>query len=230
MAKEKKMKQARRLSQELWLYPVIGFALITASACHSSPASSGSREVGVRTASDSAGTHIDVMCMGDRITNPPGALHYSYKYEDASGLVDKEADITPQTMDITIQDKSGLHKYHGVRSDEGSWSSAVLNLSGLNITTMSARLDSLNRTSAIVQQGAEVINGASATRYAIDTKGANASDKNKFETFFGKSSFEKGTVWMGEDGCAVKLVLDEGVWQTNGEVNQVHYEMAIIKK
>jgi len=224
------MERTRRWFQELWLYPVIGFALITASACNSSPASSGSREAGARAASDNASTHIDVMCIGDRINNPPGAFHYSYKYADASGSVHKEADITPQTMDITIQDKSGLHKYHGARSDEGSWSSAVLNLSGLNITKMSARLSSLNGTSAIVQQGAEAINGYSATRYAIDTNGANASDKNKFEMILGKGSFEKGMVWMGDDGCGVRLVLDEGIWQTNDGVNQAHYEMAVIKK
>lgn len=224
------MKRTKRRFQELWLYAVIGFALITASACNSSPASSGAREAGATAASDNAGTHIDVMCMGDRINNPPGAFHYSYKYADASGSVDKEADITPQTMDITIQDNSGSHKYRGARSDEASWSSAVLDLSGLNITTMSARLDSLNGTSAIVQQGSEAINGYSATRYAIDTKGANASDRTRFETLFGKGSFEKGTVWMGDDGCGVKLVLEEGIWHTDGGVNQAHYEMAMIKK
>ncbi len=224
------MEQTRRSFQRLWLYSVIGFVLIVASACNSNPASSGSREAGTRAASDNADTHIDVMCMGDRINNPPEAFHYSYQYADASGSVDKQADIMPQTMDITIQDKSGSHKYHGVRSDEGSWSGAVLNLSGLNITTMSARLNSLNGTSAIVRQASESINGYSATRYAIDTKGANSSDKHKFETLFGNGSFEKGTVWMGTDGCAVKLILDEGVWQTNGGVNQVHYEMAMIKK
>jgi hypothetical protein len=168
--------------------------------------------------------------MGDRIDNPPETFHYSYKYADASGSVVKEADITPQTIDIVIQDHSGAHKYHGVRSDEASWSSAVLDLSSLNTTVLSARLDSLNGTSAIVQQGAEAINGYSATRYAIDTKGANTSDKNKFETFFGKGSFEKGTVWMADDGCVVKLVLDEGIRQANGGVNQAHYEMARIKK
>ncbi len=35
---------------------------------------------------------------------------------------------------------------------------------------------------------------------------------------------------MGADGCAVKLALDEGIWQENGGVNKAHYEMARIKK
>ena len=224
------MERTRQWFQGLWLYPAIGFALFTASPCNSSPASSGSRQTGTAAASDKSGTHIDVMCIGDRINNPPEPFHYSYKYADASGSADKEADITPQSMDITIQDKSGSHKYHGIRSDEASWSRAVVDLSGLNLTAMSSRLDSLNGTSAIVQQGPEAMNGYSATRYAIDTNGANASDKNKFETFFGKGSFEKGTVWMGNDGCGVKLVLEEGIWQANGGVKQAHYEMAMIKK
>ena len=224
------MERTREWFQEVWLYPVIGLALITASACNSRPASPGSRAAGTTAASDNSGSHIDVMCMGDRINNPPGPFHYSYKYADASGSVVQEADITPQTMDIEIQDNSGSHKYHGVRSDEASWSSAILDLSSLNTTVMSARLDSLNGTSAIVQQGTDAINGYSAIRYAIDTKNANASDKNRFETLFGKGSFEKGTVWMGDNGCVVKLVLDEGVSQANGGVNQAHYEMAMIKK
>jgi len=214
----------------LWLYPVIGFALITASACSSSTASSGSREAGAPVSKDT-GTHIDVMCIGDRINNPPESFHYSYVYSDASSSVDKEADITAQAMDITIKDNTGSHSYHGARSDETSWDSAVLDLSGLNMTTMSTRLDSLNRTSAIVNQGGEAVNNYNATKYSIDTTNANSSaDKQSFETFFGKGSFEKGTVWMGADGCAVKLVLDEGIWQTNGGVKKAHYQIARVKK
>lgn len=214
----------------LWLYPVIGLALIATSACNSSPASSRSREAGAAAASNDTGTHIDVMCIGDRINNPPESFHYSYVYTDASSSVDKQADITAQAMDITIKDNSGSHSYHGTRSDESSWDRAVLDLSGLNLTTMSARLASLNGTSAIVNQGGETLNNYDATKYSIDTTNAKSSDKQKFETFFGKGSFEKGTVWMGADGCAVKLALEEGTWQTDGGVNKIHYEMARIKK
>lgn len=170
------------------------------------------------------------MCVGDRIEKPTEAFHYSYQYSDASGSVDNEAEITPQTMDVTIKDNSGSHSYHGVRSDEASWNSAVLDLSGRRITVMSSLLASLNDTSAIVQQGSETMNGYTATKYSIDTTGANASDKKKFETLFGKDTFEKGTVWMGPDGCAVKLVLDEGAAQTNSSVDKRHYQMARIKK
>jgi len=210
------------------LQSLIALSLLIAPACKSGPSSRNEREGGVA-ASDGAGTHVDVMCMGDRIDNPPGPFHYSYKYTDWSGSADKEADITPQKMDITIQDKSGSHSYHGVHSDEASWNSAILDLSGLNITGMSARLGSLN-DSAVTTQGAESVNGYSTTKYAIDTTSAGSTDKQTFETLFGKGSFEKGTVWIPADGCAVKLVLDEGLQQTDGSVKKAHYEMAMIKE
>jgi hypothetical protein len=38
------MQRGRRSFRELWMYTLVGFALITASACNSSPASSGSLE------------------------------------------------------------------------------------------------------------------------------------------------------------------------------------------
>ena len=162
-------------------------------------------------ASDSANSHVDVMCIGERINNPPESFHYSYKYSDASGSSSKEADITPQAMDITIKDQSGSHSFHGVRSDEVSWNSAVLDLSSLNMTGMMSRLDSLNDTSAISRQANETMNGYDTTRYAIDTTKASPSDQKKLDSLFGQGSFEKGTVWVPSDGCAVKLVLDERV-------------------
>ena len=223
------MARKRQASAKSWIPLMAALVLTVASGCNSR---TGSRDAqAVESAdSDTTSAHIDVMCIGDRINNPHEPFHYSYKYADASSWVEKEADVTPQTLDITTKDKSGSHSYHGVRSDEASWNGAVLDLSGLNITAMSARLDSLNGGSAIVRQGSESMNGYHTTRYAIDTSSADSSDKQQFETLFGKGSFEKGTVWVPSDGCAVKLVLDEGIWQSNGNVKTAHYEMARIKK
>lgn len=180
--------------------------------------------------SNTGGSHVDVLCIGDRINNPPEPFHYSYQYTGASGPVSKEADITPQAMDITIKDQSGTHSYHGVRADETSWGQAVLDLSNLNITVMSSRLVLLNDSSAITRQGQEAVNGYSTVKYAIDTTAANSSDQKKYETLFGKGSYEKGMVWIPADGCAAKLVLDEGIAQSNGGVEKVHYEIARIRK
>ena len=211
---------------------VVACSLLMVEGCNSTPATKLEQDRGATAASDTGSAHMGVMCIGDRISNPTEAFHYSYRYGDASGSVDKEADITLQTMDVTIKDKSGSHLYHGVRSDEVSWNRAVLDLSGLNMTKMSATLDSLNDrfSSAISRQGTESVNGYDTTKYAIDTANASSSDKQRFETLFGKGSFEKGTVWVPADGCAVKLVLDEGLWQSDGSVKKDHYEIERIRK
>jgi hypothetical protein len=171
-----------------------------------------------------------VMCIGDRISNPAEAFHYSYKYLDATGTGrNDEADVTPQAMDITTVDQSGTHHFHGVRSDDGSWNSAVVDLGHLGFTAMTGRLVPLQGTSAIAQQGSESINGYSTTKYVIDTDNAGSADKNKIQTLLGNGSFEKGTAWVAADGCAAKLVLDEGVWR-NGSINKDHFEIARLKK
>jgi hypothetical protein len=170
------------------------------------------------------------LCVGDRINSPSGPFHYSYKYSDEANSTDNEAEITPQKMDITSTDKSGTHSYHGVHSDEASWNAAVLDLSSLRFTGMTARIDSLNGTSAIVSVGAEPINGYDTKKYSIDTTKANSADQQQFQTLFGAGSFEKGTVWVPADGCAVKLILDEAIVQTNGGINKGRYELALTKK
>lgn len=208
----------------------VGLGSLTLFACNSGSGSSRTRGEGPSESAGGADTHVELLCVGDRINNPPEPFHYSYKYSGAAGAIDNEADITPQAMDITSKNSSGTHTYHGVHSDENSWNAAVLDLSSLRFTGLSARVDSLNGTSALVPQGAESVNGYSTTKYAIDTTRANASDKRQFETLFGKGSFEKGTVWAPSDGCAVKLVLDEAIVQNDGSVDKGHYELALMKK
>lgn len=207
-----------------WICPMLGLALVVTSACNSS---SGSKSAAA--AADGPGSHMDVLCIGDRINNPPESFHYSYKYSDMSGSAQKDADITPQVMDITIKDQSGSHSFHGVRSNEASWNSAVVDLSNLNMTAMSSRLDSLNNTSAIVRHSSEPMNGYDTTKYSIDTTNASSSDRQQFETLFGAGSFEKGTAWVPADGCVAKIVLDEAV-QINGGLKNAHYEIQRIKK
>jgi hypothetical protein len=177
-----------------------------------------------------AGSRIDINCVGNHVASPPEAFHYSFR-STAGGSVDKEAEITPQSMDITIQDKSGVHKYHGVRSDDASWNSAVLNLSGHGFTAMSARIDSIKAKPSVVRPGpAEPINGYQTAQYSIDTTNANSSDLRTYEVFFGSGSYDKGTIWITAEGCPVKLILDEATKQANGGVDKVHYEIEMIKR
>lgn len=216
------LRSARRL-----VLATTCLALIAISAC-TSKSESGTRPPA--TTSDDTGSRIDVMCIGERINNPSEPFHYSYRYSDASGSTTKEAEITPQAMEITISDQSGSHSYHGMRSDDVSWNKAVLDLSGLNLTAMSSRLDSLNDSTAVSRQAAEATNGYDATRYAIDTTKASGSDQQEFAALFGKGASEKGAVWMSADGCAVKLVLDERILRSDGTPKDDHYEVARIKK
>jgi len=222
------MNSTRERLAQCLLLAAIFFALIAFSAC-TSKSESRTREQRSTAASDSGNSHIDLMCIGERINTPPEAFHYSYKYNDASTAVSKEADITPQAMEITIKDQSGSHSFHGVRSDEVSWNSAVLDLSGLGLTAMMSRFDALNGTSAISRQANEAMNGYDTTRYAINSTTAGASDQRKFAALFGTDAYEKGTVWVPADGCAVKLVLDERM-SFGGKLKDAHYELARIRK
>jgi len=217
----------------LWLNALAGLAMVGAVACNSGNASKSSPESSnaiAATSDDNGDGPIDVMCIGEHINNPPESFHYSYKFANASGTQESQADITPQSMEIVRKDGTGSHAYHGVRSDEQSWNSAVLDLSSLRITALSARLQSLNHSSSLSSRGPESVNGYSTAKYAIDTNGANASDKQQYETLFGKGSFEKGTAWMGADKFIVKLVLDESITQGDGTVDKGHYEMDRSKK
>jgi hypothetical protein len=219
------MTEHKQALRRCYLSVLVAVPLLTACACNS-----GSRAKANSDSGDGIDMASAVMCIGDRVNNPAEAFHYSYKYLDATGPVrDDEAAITPQTMDISVQDKSGSHKYHGIRSDEGSWSSAVSDLGHLGFTAMTGRLVPLQATSAIAQQGSESINGYSTTKYAIDTENAGSADKKKIQTLLGNGSFEKGTAWIAADGCAAKLVLDEGVWR-DGSINKDHFEIARVKK
>ncbi|HEY2472534.1 MAG TPA: hypothetical protein VGI45_32415 [Terracidiphilus sp.] len=224
------MGRRNRWPANLGIGFAFGLLLGTFAGCKTHASTSAQSGSGAAAEAADSGAHIDLLCLGDRINSPSGPFHYSYKYLDESNSIDNEADITPQKMDITSTDRSGTHSYHGVRSDEASWNAAVLDLSSLRFTGMTARIDSLNGSSSITSQGAESMNGYSTTKYSIDTAGASAADQKQFQTLFGAGSFEKGTVWVPADGCAVKLILDEAIVQTNGNANKGHYEVAMIKK
>lgn len=175
---------------------------------------------------------IDMNCLGDHVSNPSDSFHYSFKATDEQNAVDKEADVTPQTMVVTIQDKSGSHTYHGIRSDEGSWGRAVLDLSGWGMTVMIARIAFIKdgNTSSIKKADTGTVNGYVATHYAIDTGNANAKGRQSFAAVFGAGSYDKGEIWTTADGCPVKLLLEEAKQMPNGTVSKTHFEINVIKK
>lgn len=204
---------------------VAAVALLAAFGCASGPKSDSSDSA----SGGGSGIHLDVGCMLDRVDKAPESFHYSYKYASDSTWADYEADVTPTSIDGSTKTPMGSSAVHAVRSNSDGWDTAVLALSSLSFTALTGRLAGLDGTSAIVSQGAEQVNGYSATKYAIDNGRANASDQQTLETLFGKGSFDKGTVWMGQDGCAVKVMLDEG-WPIDNRLEKRHYEIARVKK
>jgi hypothetical protein len=223
------MKRTTELAATLMLLAIAVFALAAASACNSSAPKSLADKASAEE-STAANVPIDMNCVADHIENPPEAFHYSYKSESGQDFVDKEADITPQAMEITSKDKSGSRSYHGVRSDSASWNGAMLDLMGSGLTVMTARIEFVKDNSATTRIAAETINGYHTTKYSIDTAGANASDKQTFAAMFGPSSYEKGTIWTTDQGCPVKLILDEARQASNGVVDKTHYELAMARK
>ena len=163
---------------------------------------------------------IDVNCIGDRIANPRDSFHYSFKAIDEQNTVVKEAEVSPQTMDITIQQAGRSHSYHGTKSDQTSWDSAVLDLSGSGLTVMIARLGFIKNTSSLKHVDDGTVNGYGSAHYSIDTANANSSDKQTFATMFGSGSYEKGDIWVAAEGCPIKLVLDEARQQPNGKIGR----------
>jgi hypothetical protein len=211
-----------------WMLLAVSASLALATGgCSSHAQPGGTEEKAV--SSGGANSNIDMDCLPHHIENPPEPFHYSYKV-DGPNAVDKEADITPQTMDITIQDKSGSHTYHGVRSDSGSWGRAFLDLTGSGLTGMWARIGFLKDKSALKSAGAETLNGYATTKYSIDSANADSSAKRAFAAFYGAGSYDKGSIWVTGEGCPVKLSLDEATQQANGSMNKVHYEMAVTRK
>lgn len=173
---------------------------------------------------------INVNCIGDRISNPRDSFHYSFKAIDGQNTVDKEAEISPQTMDITIQQAGRSNSYHGIKSNQTSWDSAVLDLSGSGLTVMTARLEFIKDTSSFKHADDGTVNGYSAAHYSIDTANANSSDKQTFATMFGSGSYDKGDIWVAAEGCPVKLVLDDARQQPDGSVAKTHFELNFTKK
>lgn len=224
------MRRTTACWAKLGRYPVIALVLIAMIGCNSGATSKNAEAKASEAASGDAAPKTDLQCLADRITTPQEPFHFSYEYSDATRSVDKEADVTLQTMDVTIKDEGGSHSFHGKRDDETSWNGTYLDIWDLSITAVGSRLSSLDGSSAIVSKGKEAMNGYDAKKYAIDTTAAGKSDQSQFTSLFGQGSFEKGTLWVAPDGCPVKLVLDEGMPQTDGNIQKRHYEMARSRK
>jgi hypothetical protein len=117
---------------------------------------------------------------------------------------------------------------HGVRSDPQSWQTAWSGLMG--ISGMSSAIAIIRSSSAITKEGSEKMNGYDSIKYSIDTVHADAAEQGLYRTVLGPGGFEKGTAWVTSQGCPVKLVLDSELHSNNGDVEKIHYEVAMTRK
>jgi hypothetical protein len=181
----------------------------------------------VNTAENAGDPGIDLNCIMDHIQNPPEAFHYSY-IKQSDSPVEEQADITPQTIDGMFKNASASRTLHGDRSDRENWQAAWTGLMG--ISGMSSTIALVNHSSATVKEGPEKVNGYDAVRYSIDTSRGDAIEQGLYRSVLGAGGFQKGTVWTIPPGCPVKLILDSEMHLSNGNIDKVHYEEAMVRK
>lgn len=205
--------------------------VIALAGCSTSPAKRTRDAKAERNSSTTAANEvfrgIDLNCVMDHIQNPSEAFHYSYQ-KQSSNPVDEQADITPQTIDGSFKNNSAIRPLHGVRSDPQSWQAAWSGLMG--ISGMSSAIAIIRSSTAITKQGPEKMNGYDATKLLIDTTTADTAEQGLYRTVLGTGGFEKGTAWVTSQGCPVKLVLDSELHGNDGDVEKIHYEIAMIRK
>jgi len=212
-----------------WVFSLLGIALLAASACNSGPSTAKAQNEKTAVAPQNPPPMIDLNCIIDRLRNPTEAFHYSYSRNGQSASITEEADVTPTTLDGTINSvrdgqKNPSQSVHASRSDNGGWQREIGNLSmgfGMPASLMMAN----KMSSELVREGTENVNGYDAVKYSVDTARLDATDRALLGT-----TFEKGTVWVVGPGCPVKIVMDTEAKDSDGTVRKDHYEEALTKK
>ncbi|HEV2304826.1 MAG TPA: hypothetical protein VGR93_04865 [Candidatus Acidoferrales bacterium] len=212
----------------------VGLGLLILGGCTAVPSprdadASSAAEQRPAAKQNSNGPLVDLNCVVDWIRNPKEAFHYSYSQLSQSHFIDQEADVTPQTIDGTVNSMSDgqtnpPEPVHAVRSNSDGWQSQVNHLSmgfGMPGSLMEGGLMS----SEMVRQDAEKVNGYDATKYSVDTARLDPADR----AILGTTS-EKGTVWVTDEGCPVKIIMDTEAQARDGSVKKTHWEEAIVKK
>jgi hypothetical protein len=180
-----------------------------------------------------ADPRINLNCIEDHLKNPPESFHYVYRKNESDGFnVDQEADITPQAIDGFRRRPDGSQQpLHAVRSDSQSWQSALAGLTG--ISGMSGTVTTFNNTSAMQRESdGGRVNGYETIHYSIDTARWDATTRQMLGSFaLGPGGFDRGDVWVTQEGCPVKLALDDEMHRKDGSlIGKVHYEEAMVKK
>jgi hypothetical protein len=216
----------------------VGFGAIflvllgSAFGCNSVPNAKSSTEPSAKTAaaaptsSESDNPGISLQCAAEHVQKAPAPFHWSFKkIVTPDTNADWEADVTPDTIAGTLIDSSGTRAINGSRSDQTSWNTAVLILSGpLPASTFSL----VDNSSATTRAGTEAANGVNAIKYTIDTSQDTAADASLIRTVLGPGGFVKGAAWVTRDGCPVKFAIDVEQHNKDGSLDdKEHYELNV---
>lgn len=217
------------------MLPLLGLAasllLGSVFGCNSDSIAKNSAEHPARTAakapvaSESDNPGISLQCAAGHVQKAPAPFHWSFKKAVTPDTnADWEADVTADAIAGTLIDSSGTRAIHGSRSDQTSWNTAVLILSGpLPASTFSL----VDNSSATTRAGKEVANGVNAIKYSIDTAQDTPADASLIRTVLGPKGFIKGAAWVTRDGCPVKFTIDVEQHNQYGRVDKEHYELNV---
>jgi hypothetical protein len=171
------------------------------------------------------GPDIDLNCVIGHLQNPPESFHYMFKDESDNPWAE-EADVTPQMIDGSFKSNyvPAPVRLHGAPHDiphQYQWA----------IGRMASLFAIVRGTTAVVNDGAEAVNGYNTTKLSIDTGRASATEQGLYNSALGPGGFEKGRVWVTSQGCPVKVVVDEELHAKDGSISgKAHYEEAMIRK
>ncbi len=185
-------------------------------------------ESAVTASSGSDDPGINLQCAADRIQKAPAPFHWSFKKTVTPDTnADWEADITPDAIGGTLIDISGTREIHGSRSDQTSWNTAVLVLTGPLPASTFALVDN---SSATVRTKTDEVNGENTVVYTIDTSRDSPAEASLIRTFLGPNGFVKGAAWVTHQGCPVKFVVDVEQHNRDGTAQKEHYELNLTRR
>jgi hypothetical protein len=212
----------------IWVLSIVMMFCLVGCTSKKSAGNSETSGTAKNQAASATGYDLDLNCVFDSIQKPTEAFHYSYHKTDPDNPVEEDADVTPQTIDGSFKNNSGTHPIHGVRSDQQSWQMAYSGLMG--VSGMSSTIALVRNGSAVQKEGSEQVNGYQTVKYSVDTSRGDSVEQSLYKSTLGDGGFEKGTWWVNAQGCPVKLSLDTEMRLNNGNIQKIHYEIAMVKK
>jgi hypothetical protein len=215
------------------LSSLVAVAALSLLGCNSTPnretteaeqAAPSAQNSAAQAVQSSTGPDIDLNCVIDHIQDPPESFHYTFK-DVSDNPWEEEADVTPQKIDGSFKSNSlpKPQEFHGAPREVASNLHAIARLA--------STIALVQGSPAVVREGTENVNGYDTVKYSIDTARGGAAEQELYLSTLGKGGFERGTVWVTDKGCPVRLTLDEEMRAKDGGLlGKSHSEEAMVKK